>query len=87
MTFDLTMASTWNSAYITANGGTPAGAEAAFAQAVSEGRSYLNIHSSTFGGGEIRGFLVVPEPGTAALLALGGMGILLATLRARRKSI
>ncbi len=87
MTFDLTMASSWNSAYITANGGTPATAEMAFSQALAQGRGYLNIHSSTFGGGEIRGFLAVPEPGTAALLAVGGLGILIASLRARRRGI
>ena len=38
-------------------------------------RSYLNIHSSFPGGGEIRGFLVqaraVPEPSSLALRALG----------------
>jgi CHRD domain/PEP-CTERM motif len=33
--------------------------------------AYLNVHSSTFPGGEIRGF-VVPEPATWAL-ALGGL--------------
>ena len=31
---------------------------------------YINIHSSTFPGGEIRG-QVIPEPGTFALLGLG----------------
>ncbi len=67
-TFDMTLSGTWNPAYVTANGGTVAGAEAAFVSAVMSGRSYLNIHTTTFGGGEIRGFLV-PEPASIALSA------------------
>lgn len=76
-TFDLTLASSWNAAYITANGGTPASAEAAFAAALASGRAYLNIHSTFAPGGEIRGFLQpVPAPGAASLLALAGLGAL-----------
>lgn len=76
-TFDLTLASTYNSAFISANGGTPASAEAALAAGLAAGEAYLNIHTSNFPGGEIRGFLVAPEPttillGGAALLALAG---------------
>lgn len=38
------------------------------------GLTYINIHTSTFGGGEIRGQnLLVPEPGVLALLGLGGL--------------
>jgi len=54
---DLTLASSYNPAYVTANGGTPASAEAALLAALAAGKAYFNIHSSTFGGGEIRGFL------------------------------
>jgi CHRD domain/PEP-CTERM motif len=75
-TYNLTLASSWNPAYITANGGTPAGAEAAFAAALFGNKAYWNIHSSTFGGGEIRGFMrLIPEPASGALVALGLLGI------------
>jgi len=57
-TFDMTLASSYNPAYITANGGTPASAFTALKAAISAGRSYLNIHSNAFPGGEIRGFLL-----------------------------
>jgi hypothetical protein len=81
---DLTLASSWNPAYITNNGGTPAGAEAAFASALASGRSYWNIHSQTFGPGEIRGFLqLVPEP-TSCVLA--GLGVLVLASVSRRRS-
>ena len=83
-TLDLTSASSWNGSYITANGGTPASAESALAAAMASGRSYWNIHSGQFGGGEIRGFLVaVPEPSTLALIALG-TGALFWRLRRKR---
>jgi len=55
--FDTTLASTWNPAFITANGGTTAGAEARLAAGLAAGQAYLNVHTSAFGGGEIRGFL------------------------------
>jgi CHRD domain len=69
---DLTQSSSWNPSYVTANGGTTAGAETAFASALASGRSYWNIHSQTFGGGEIRGFMrLVPEPASCLLLVVG----------------
>ncbi len=49
-----------------------------------DNRIYWNIHSAAFGGGEIRGQLVVvsvPEPTTAALLLFGALAI---PLRRRR---
>lgn len=80
-TFDLSLASSWNAAYINNNGGTPAAAEVALAGALASGKAYLNIHSSSFGGGEIRGFLTaVPEPSSLGLLGLGAIG-LVASLR------
>ena len=78
----MTLASSYNPAYITANGGTTTTAEAALFAGLAAGQAYLNIHTTNFGGGEIRGFLVAtPEPGTW-FLALAGLG---AILLAKRK--
>jgi hypothetical protein len=56
-TFDMLLSSSYNPSYITNNGGTPASAFAALRAAISAGKSYHNIHSTQFPGGEIRGFL------------------------------
>ena len=80
-TFDMTLASSWNPAFITANGGTPATAETALFNSMAAGTAYLNVHSSMFTGGEIRGFLVVPAPATASLFVLAAFGA-----RRRRRS-
>jgi hypothetical protein len=49
---------------------------------------YMNVHDSTFPGGEIRGqLLLVPEPSTAALLGLGVGGIALQAYRKRAKRL
>jgi hypothetical protein len=73
-TFDLTQASTYNPAFITAHGGTVAGAQAAFVAGLLNGLTYLNIHTSQFPGGEIRGQLqAVPEPATLLLMGTGLM--------------
>ena len=72
-TFDLTQASSYNPAFVTARGSVSNALNALLAGAAS-GSAYLNIHTSSFPGGEIRGFLVpVPEPGSWALM-LGGLG-------------
>ena len=57
---DMTQASSYNPSYITAHGNTTTQAEADLFAAIAAGEAYLNIHTSTFGGGESRGFLV-PE--------------------------
>lgn len=80
--FDASLASSYNPAYITANGGTAASAEAAFAAALARGRAYLNIHTTNFSNGEIRGFLTpIPEPSSIALMGLGALGVLAIGLR------
>ena len=76
-TFDTTLASTFNPAYVAANGGTAAGAEAALAMSLAAGTSYFNLHTSQFPAGEIRGFLqAVPEPSSIVMTALGALGVL-----------
>ena len=82
--FDLLASSTYNPAFVAANGGTTAGAEAALLSALASGKAYLNIHTSAFPGGEIRGFLSVPEPATWALMLLGFGGIGIAFRRRER---
>lgn len=56
---DMTLASSYNSAYITANGGTTAAAFCALSSGIDAGKAYFNIHTVTYPGGEIRGFLVI----------------------------
>src|ERR671913_925429 len=84
-TFDLTLASTYNPAFIAAHGGTVAGAQAAFIAGLQNGQAYFNIHTTQFPGGEIRGQLqAVPEPATLLLLSSGVVGVV-GVLRKRRK--
>jgi hypothetical protein len=70
-TFDTLDLATYNPAFVSAHGGTAAGAEAALFAGIDEGNAYLNVHTDLFPGGEIRGFLAAaPEPGSLALLML-----------------
>ena len=69
--FDMLDLSSYNPAYVAANGGTTASAEAALLAGMIAGKAYLNIHSTTFPRGEIRGFLLVPEPASLGLLGFG----------------
>jgi hypothetical protein len=85
-TFDLTSASSYNPAFVTAIGSV-SNAEAALLAGLSAGEAYLNIHTTNFPGGEIRGFLLasaVPEPSTWAMMILGFAGV--GFMAYRRKS-
>lgn len=82
--FDMTLASSYNPAFITSHGGTVASAEDALFTGIEGGMGYLNVHSNLFPSGEIRGFLVfVPEPVTLSVFGAGLGGV--ALLRRRRK--
>jgi hypothetical protein len=80
MVFDTTLASTYNPAFVTANGNSVAAAELALFNGIAAGLAYFNIHTTFRTGGEIRGFLepaqvsVVPAPATLVLLAIGLAG-------------
>ena len=78
-TLSLIAASSFNPAFVTANGGTRRAPPPCCWRDSTTGTTYFNIHTSTFPGGEIRGFLTpvaaIPEPETYLLL-LAGLGLI-----------
>ena len=82
-TFDMTLVSSYNAPFITANGGTVDGAFNALLNGIAAGRAYFNVHTVFRPGGEIRGHLfLVPEPSSVMLAMIGLAGLF---VRRRRK--
>jgi hypothetical protein len=73
---DLGLNSSYSPGFLGGAGGTAAAAETKLMDGLMAGKSYMNIHTSTFGGGEIRSFVtVVPEPASYGMMLLGLAGI------------
>ncbi|MEW6369612.1 MAG: CHRD domain-containing protein [Pseudomonadota bacterium] len=76
--FDLSDATVYDPAFLSAFGGTPQSASAALIDAINSSQAYLNIHTDQYPAGEIRGFMVaapIPEPATWGMLAMGMAGL------------
>jgi len=90
-TLDTTSLATYNAPFVTANGGTALGAEAALFFGIAQGTAYVNIHTTQNPGGEIRGFLTpaaaVPEPETYALFLAGLASLGVAARRRHRREV
>jgi hypothetical protein len=62
-TFSIAVPSSYDPTFIAASGGTTSDALNAFVFSLEDGKAYLNIYTTGFPNGEIRGFLTeVPEP-------------------------
>ena len=88
-TFNTLAAGTYNPALLNnpAIANSVAAAEQALFAGILSGNAYLNVHSSVFPGGEIRGFLdPVPEPASVALLGIGVVALLSGRRRQPRRA-
>ncbi len=83
-TLNMSLASSYSSGFLTANGGNTATAFQTLITGLNNGQAYVNVHTSFAPGGEIRGTPValVPEPATWGMMMLG-FGLLGASMRRR----
>lgn len=82
--FDLSDAAVYDPAFLAAFGGTAASATTALLNALEANEAYLNIHTTLYPAGEIRGFLVaapIPEPAHWGMLGVGLLGLAVMTRR------
>jgi hypothetical protein len=73
-------AASYDPAFVSAHGGTVQGAASALVDAINANEAYVNIHTSLYPEGEIRGWLVaappVPETAEWSMLAAGLAGLM-----------
>jgi hypothetical protein len=68
---------TYNPSFLSSHGLSPDAAEAAMEASLLAGTAYLNVHTTLFPAGEIRGFLhAVPEPGSLVLFGTGALALI-----------
>lgn len=85
--FNLGDEATYDPAFLSANGGTAAGAAAALLAGMNANEAYVNFHTDAYPNGEIRGFAVaapIPEPAEWAMLGIGLGGLLWMNRRRRQ---